>query len=228
MIAVIDTGYLIERQVVEQKITKGYVPESVMNELRTASSREYLDFLSFMVELRNPKHEYVTRIRKDLEGRTHGLSSTDIDVVALTVELRDEASEAWIGPSSPEQVEVCCLTHDNGIKNILSDYDSYGEPEFFRRTFRTRCYTCFALYRGNMDFCRKCGHPTLTKVSVRETENGEEIFLSKHYKHRPRVLKNSRGVELRSADQREYIQYQRMQNDRKKRQQRMVDKNPLY
>lgn len=218
MIVVIDTGYLIERQLPTGKMVKGYVTDSVVSELRTAESREYLALFSFMVEVRNPSQEYVERVITDVGARVNNLSKTDIDVIALTLELRDEVSEMWVGPESLGQVEVSCLTHDNGIKNALSRYDSYEGPGFSERRYKTRCYGCFSLFDENLDFCKKCGHSTLTRVSVGDTENGEVLFFKKEYQYKlPKVLKNSNGVELRSADQREYIQHQKMLKSKRNR-----------
>ncbi|CAD27008.1 hypothetical protein [Encephalitozoon cuniculi GB-M1] len=211
MIAVIDTGCLIEKQIPTDKVIRGYVTESVVNELQTAESRGYLEFFSFMIKVRNPSGEYVERVRKDLRGKASNLSDTDIDVVALTLELKDEVSGMWIGPGSPEQEEVLCLTNDNEIKNVLSHYNLYEGPGFSVRKHKIRCYGCFSIFTENLDFCKRCGHRTLTRITVADTEDGETVFFKRGYQYRkPRVLKNSKGVELRSADQREYVQHQKM------------------
>jgi len=218
MIAVIDTEYLIERQIPIQEITKGYITDSVVSELRTADSERYLNLFSFMMEVRNPTDSYVRKVRKDLEDKIHNLSQADIDVVALTLEIKDETSSMWIGPENPEHVDVCCLTHDNGIKNILAHYESYSDADFHKKVFKIRCYTCLNIFSESMDFCKKCGHSTLTRITVREGENGEEIFFKKGYNYKKKTFKDSRGVELRSADQREYVQHQIMLRNRMRQQ----------
>ncbi|KAG5858760.1 ribonuclease PIN domain-containing protein [Encephalitozoon hellem] len=218
MIAVIDTGYLIERQLPAEGQIKGYVTDSVVNELKTVGSREYLEFFSFMIEVRNPSEEYVARVKNDLRSEVNSLSDTDIDVVALTLELKDEISEMWVGPNNPEQEEVVCLTNDNGIKNALSRYSSYEGPGFSARKYKTRCYGCFSVFSENLDFCKKCGLRTLTRITVADTENGEVMFFKKGYQYKkPKTLKNARGVELRSAGQREYIQHQKMMKSKMNR-----------
>ncbi|AFN83653.1 putative nucleic acid-binding protein [Encephalitozoon romaleae SJ-2008] len=224
MIAVIDTGYLIERLLPTEGLIRGYVTDSVINELKTAESRAYLEFLSFMIEVRNPSEEYVTKVKNDLRKEVNNLSDTDIDVVALTLELKDEVTEMWLGPESPEQEEVICFTNDNGIKNVLSRYSSYDDPEFSARKYKTRCYGCFSLFSENLDFCKKCGLRTLTRITVADTKNGEMMFFKKGYQYRkPRTLKNTRGVELRSADQREYIQHQKVMRSRMNRNRKEID-----
>lgn len=216
MIAVIDTGCLIDRDISAKNVTRGYVTESVLQEARSKNARECLDFFSFLIEVRNPAEEHLKRVKEDLAKRVHNLSETDMDVIALTLELKEEISDMWIGPDSPSQVDVCCLTTDNGIKNELLRYNSYEDTAFSVRTFRIRCYSCCTLFNETMDFCRKCGHSTLTRVSVGETEDGERVFLKKNYNYRPRVYRDNKGVELRSSDQREYVEYQRMLSRKKK------------
>ncbi|ADM12166.1 putative nucleic acid-binding protein [Encephalitozoon intestinalis ATCC 50506] len=224
MIAVIDTGYFIERQIPTDKVIRGYVTDSVINELKTAESEEYLKFFSFMIEVRNPSEEYVEKVRRDLRKEVNNLSNTDIEVVALTLELKDEVSEMWVGPESQNQEEVVCFTNDNGIKNALLRYTIYESSMFSSRKYKVRCYGCFSLFSENLDFCKKCGHRTLTRIAVGDTENGEVMFFKKGYEYRkPKTLKNAKGVELRSADQREYVQYQKNLKSKSNRSQRGLD-----
>ncbi|KAH9411705.1 putative PIN domain of ribonuclease [Ordospora pajunii] len=215
MIAVIDTGYILQRHIPTEKIAKGYITSSVIAELKNAQSRMYIDFFSFMVETRDPSEEYVAKVNEYLKSTVTNLSTTDVDVVALTLELMDEVSSQWLGPDGFNSTDVCCLTHDNGIKNALSHYESYDDKEFSRRTYKIRCYACYSVFNECMDFCKKCGHSTLTRVSVGNANGREVLYFKKDYNYKPKVIKDSNGVELRSIDQREYIHHQKMMKRKK-------------
>ncbi|KAM0671898.1 hypothetical protein CWI42_040350 [Ordospora colligata] len=210
MLAVIDTGYILERHIPIEKITKGYITSSVKTELKNAQSRMYIDLFSFMIETRDPSDEYIAKVNEYLKSTVSNLSATDVDVVALTLELMDEMSSQWLGPGSLNSIDVCCLTHDNGIKNALAHYGSYEDRDFSRRTYKTRCYACYSVFSECMDFCKNCGHSTLTKVSVGNANGKEVLYFKKDYKYKPKVIRDNNGIELRSIDQREYIHHQKM------------------
>ena len=71
----------------------------------------------------------------------------------------------------------------------------------------------------------------VTRVTVRESENGEEIFLKNKYNYKPKAFNNNRGIELSCADHREHLQYQTILDSRNRRHQELLKKdfclNPL-
>ncbi|KAF9763616.1 RNA-binding protein NOB1 [Nosema granulosis] len=217
MIAVVDACYFFRREKIDQKITKILIPSSIEREMLAEETKDHFYTYKYMIEIRDPTDEFTNFVRNKIKDRHFGLSNPDIDVVALTLELQNELSNVWIDPSNFKEIEeVVCLTTDNGIKNALKLFD-LGNEALERREFRLRCYACFSMFKEHVDFCKKCGLSTITRVSVLIDENNnEKVLLKKKYSFRPKVLVDERGVELRSADQREYIQHKTKLNRNKK------------
>lgn len=206
MRAVIDANYLIDRDVPFAGITAAYIPESVEAELRDRATAEYYRLYSFAVHVRRPSASYVAEVAEAVENRHFGVSSADIDVVALMLELSDEAGAEWVGEESlGRDTGLVCLTRDNGVRSALALFGLCGDPGFEARRYMLRCFGCYEMYDHAVDFCRKCGHNTVTRVAVVGDDN--RVLLSKHFRFRPRVLRDSRGTVIRSEDQREYARY---------------------
>lgn len=221
MIAVVDACYFFRREKIDQKITKIIVPSAVERELLVEETKDHYYTYKYMIEIRDPAQEFIDFVHKRIQDKHFGLSGPDIEVVALTLELQNELSNVWIDPSNIKDIdEVVCLTTDNGIKNALKLFD-LGNEVLQRKEFRLRCYACFSIFKEHVDFCKKCGLNTITRVSVLIDENNNETVLLKKkfsFKNKAKVLVDERGVELKSLDQREYVQYtEKMSRSRKKK-----------
>jgi len=210
MRAVIDANYFIDRDIPFANITAAYIPESVERELRDRLTSEYYRLYSFGIHARSPGASYVAEVTEAVENRHFRISRADIDVVALMLELSDEVGSEWIGEESLGcDTGLICLTRDNGVRSALALFGLYEDPEFVARRYMLRCFACYEMYERDVDFCRKCGHNTITRVAVVGDDN--RVLLSKHFKFRPRVLRDSRGVVIMSEDQREYARYKKEQ-----------------
>ncbi|EOB12438.1 hypothetical protein NBO_443g0001 [Nosema bombycis CQ1] len=210
MIAVVDACYFFRREKISQNIHKIIVPSSVERELLAEDTKDHFYTYKYMIEIRDPTDEYVAMVASKIKDKHFRLSDPDIDIVALTLELQNELSNVWIDPSNIKEIEeVVCLTTDNGIINALKLFNLRNEEQE-RKEFRLRCYACYSLFKEHVDFCKKCGHNTITRVTVLIDENNnEKVLLKKNfsYKNKTKKLFDERGVELRSMDQREYIQH---------------------
>lgn len=208
MHAVVDTNYFIHKILEEESISLAYIPSSVEQEIKDRLSREYLELYSFKIEIRDPQEVYVKTVQELCAGKHLGISNTDIDVVALTLELSELALSEWKGPGlDSTSTRICCLTRDNGIKAALHLLGIGADGTFQERRYRMRCYTCFTMYDEEMDFCQNCGYRTVTRVTVVGEGTEERVMLRKGYVPKHRSIRDSRGKEIKSSGQREYEQY---------------------
>lgn len=209
MIAVVDTCYFLRRGSINQNIKKIYIPNSVKKELINEQSLEYYNLYKYMIEIKNPSESYVNYISLINKKMHLNLSNADIDIVALTLELHEIFCSTWVDTTNLNELdEVVCLTLDNGIKQCLKHLDIYNDDKFISKIYKMRCFACFAMYDEKLDFCKKCGMNTITRVSVVLDENNKEkVLLKKGYKFIPKVLYDKKGVELKSSGQREYEHY---------------------
>lgn len=216
MKVVIDTNYVINREIPNQGITHAYIPSSVEREVKDKLSQDYLTFYTFMITVKDPSEEYIRLVKEKVGDSLLYLSQADIDVVALTLELSGNFTEVWIGPDNFEdQGRVLCLSKDNGIRMALSLFGLFNRADYQDRRFMLRCYACSQMYDKLTDFCANCGYNTITRVSVIE---GDKVCLKKNYQPRPKTLKSRNGVPIVSADQKEYAQYLKdLERDTKKR-----------
>lgn len=179
-------------------------------ELRDRHTQEFRDFCAFKLTVRDPKERYVAEVNDAVRDKHYGISAPDVDVAALMLELSDAMSDTWIDPSNVDSVEtLCCLTKDNGIKSALALFGLYDDPAFLAKTYRLRCFGCYAVYDREVDFCRKCGYDTITRVTVVGEGSAERMMFSKNFRYRPRVLRDRSGVVIRTEDQKEYGRYVR-------------------
>ena len=216
MIAVVDANFFIDKETLHSEISQIFVPSSVVAELRDRQTAEFFDFYAFKVTVRDPEEAYVAEVREHVRNKHYQLSGPDVDVVALTVELEDRGSMEWSGAGAAAPAEeVRCLTKDNGIKSALLSMGCFVAGEFQEKRYKLRCFACFALYDEEaLDFCRKCGYSTVNRVAVVGEGADEKVLLKASYRYRPRIVKDAAGRVLRSADQREYVQFKRQQGYR--------------
>jgi len=211
MISVIDTNYIIRREVPLETITRGYITSGVASELRTREASEYLESHGFSITVRDPKGHYVKQMEEACKKMNFGLSAVDISVAALTAEISDELGYEWIDPGNASaQERVVCLTRDNGILSLLSKLGLHDNPLFQDKTYKMRCWACFELYDDPIVFCKKCGYNKITRVSVITTEDGEvRPMLSRHYVNKETEIRDGWNRIIYTEDQREYKGYKK-------------------
>lgn len=206
MIAVVDTCYFLNRGSFNKNTSKIFIPQSIKRELLNEESREHYNLYKYMIEIREPSESYIRQIEELNIKKLYNLSIPDIELVALTVELHDIYSNTWIDSTNINSIEeVVCLTLDNGVRQCLRYLGLYSDKNFETKMFKMRCFTCFSIFDDKIDFCKKCGHNTVTRVSVLTDENNKQkVLLKKSYKFTPKKLYDTKGVELKSSGQREY------------------------
>lgn len=212
MKTVVDASVLIDKDFQFTGIDEVFIPTSIKNELKDKSSVDFYQFCGLVITVRDPKPEYVSEVIEFIRDKHYGLSFPDIDVVALSLEVSDEIYGQWIDSSSVQRKDqFICLTKDNGIKAALTALNIYTDPNFKTHKYRLRCFACFTMYDKQLDFCRKCGHNTITRVSVSGEGENEQVHLVSNYKFKPRVIKDQKGNVFHSADQPEYIRFKERQ-----------------
>ncbi|WUR02825.1 RNA-binding protein NOB1 [Vairimorpha necatrix] len=219
MIAVVDTCYFLRRGTISQNINKIIIPDSVKRELINDQSKEFYNLYKFMIEIRNPSSSYIDQIHKLNEKMHFNLSQADVEVSALTLELHEIFCNTWVDKTNINDLEdVTCLTLDNGIKQCLRYLNLYEDNQFISKKFKMRCFACFSTYEEKIDFCKKCGLNTISRVSVVVDENNKEkLLLKKNYKFQPKILYGAKGVEIKSSGQREYEQFIKMKGYKNKK-----------
>lgn len=135
------------------------VPE-VLQEVRSRCSQYLLEVLEErrVLEVRDPSPEYVRRV-SEVARRTGDLgkfSRTDLKVVALALELRDEG------------YEVTVLTDDYSIMNVLAHLGIRYRPVRTRgirevRTWITYCSSCGRPVPPESSTCPYCGSSTVRR-----------------------------------------------------------------
>lgn len=207
MIAILDTNSIICREIPKDGLTAAYITPSVEIELKDKQSIDYRQDYSFLITVRKPSEKYVKMVVEKIKQSFLFLSPTDIDIVALTLEISEEINNQWIGTENLDSIEtVKCFTRDNGMKNALSMLGLLNDPIFQERKYKLRCYGCFKVYDQQVDFCSKCGYNTISRVTVIDTDEGEKLLLSKEFSPKIRELKFN-GIPIVSADQKEYKEY---------------------
>lgn len=207
MIVVLDANNIIQREIPTDGDNRIYVTDSVLKEIRDEQTLKYLDLNMFNITVRNPTAEYIQTVTKKTSNSLLYLSSADIEVVALVLELTEELNDEWIGSENLNSEKIVrCFTKDNGVRNALNLFGILNDANYRDKKFKMRCYACLQIYDDHVDFCKKCGYNTVTRVSVIDTDEGEKILLKKDYKPRQKTLKTSNGIEIHSEDQREYTQ----------------------
>ncbi|KAM0680705.1 Nin1 binding protein [Glugoides intestinalis] len=210
MIIVLDANNIIERDIPEDGDIEMYTTKSVIDEIKDEETRQYLDSRLFQLTIREPLEEYVIQVSESIKNKLLYLSKTDIEVVALTLELTYEMEEEWIDHMNMNKDKtVRCNSKDNGVRNALNGLNILNDHSYTMKKFKLRCYACFQVYDSHVDFCKACGYNTITRITVIESADGEKLMFKKNYKPRTKVLKTHAGVEIRTEDQKEYSQFVR-------------------
>jgi len=213
-IAVLDASSIIKGALKEVDYTIGYIPEKVLNEVKSEHAREKYMHHSYKIEVRNASDKYVEIARaKAKELGYSQLSVPDIELAALALELTEEIPSvfsSWIGSEALPSQRVICITQDMALKNLLSKLGVDMHEDYFEegRRYLQRCHTCEKIYKGDkqVDFCKHCGYATVTKVSYFEDNDKFHLFLSKNFPYKENKI-TFRGKNIKSEDQKEYKWY---------------------
>lgn len=224
MIAVIDANVFISGKLDYYKYDTGYTTSAVWKEIKDAGARRAAEINSYRIQIKDPSPVFVKEVVEFLRGKHLLLSEADVSIVALSIELKSQSFDVWITPNETKD-SIICLTEDNALLQALSHFDILSNKYTQQRTYKIRCYACFALYDDYMDFCKKCGYQTLTRVSVTQDGDNIKLHLKKNFKPRNRVLKVN-GRIVMSADQKEYKIYQKDQKKKKKQLERALSNLP--
>lgn len=208
MYAVIDTNIIIDREIEKFDFEKGFITQSILEEIKTDDLRQYLEIYMYKIEVKEPNEKYVEKVRQLQKEKNLLLSQADIDIVALTLEIKEyfieKKFDEWLTKENIRN-DVKCLTKDNGILNCLKILSQGSEGQ--SRDFMFRCGCCFTLFNEKLDFCKKCASNMISRVSVRR-ENGKiKVFLKKNFIYKKKIFKDKYGNILRSADQKEYMNH---------------------
>lgn len=217
MKVVLDANCIINKAIPASEIAEAFITSSVLEEIKDRASQEYLRMHGFLVTERNPRDEYVRLVLERTKDRLLYLSSTDIEVVALTLEISEELEECWISAENISNLPaVSCLSKDNAVINALNMFNLINDTSYQDKKFKLRCYACTAMYDSHVDFCKHCGYNTITRVSVVNEDGKEKALLKKNYTFKPKTIKNAKGVPIISADQKEYAEYLNQQKKAQK------------
>lgn len=208
MYAVIDTNIIINRQLDDYKFERGFITPSVLKEITIAETRNYFDLYTFKIEVKEPCEKYVLKVEKLQKEKNLLLSKADVDIVALTLEIKDnlnkEMFDKWITKENIKN-QILCITKDNGVLQCLNYFNQ--QTNIQNRNYLFRCSSCFSLYESKLDFCKKCASNLISRVSFKNKNGKIFVFLKKGYIRNNKVLKDKYGNILRSADQKEYINH---------------------
>ncbi len=159
-VLVIDTGVIIHaKQLFWNKDAYFVTVPSVLEEIIDQKNQIYMDLVLTQksLEIISPKDLNVIFVRKEAcehLGETKNLSKTDIDLVALALELKKEG----------KNVIIC--THDLSIQNIANylGLKFWGEKKIKKRIkWEFRCKGCGRTYSNKeleelkIEVCSVCG-----------------------------------------------------------------------
>lgn len=217
MIAVIDANFFIEGKVGIYHYDVGYTTSLVWGEIKDSGSRVTAELYSYKIQIRDPLPRFLDEVRAVLEPKNLFLSDADMSLAALCVELREEDFDTWIDAQKVKLgTDVVCLTEDNALLQALGHFGVSTHRAVVERTYKIRCYACFALYDTYTDFCKRCSYPTMKRVSVTQTGTEIKLHLRKGMQIRPHVVKSRDGTVIRSADQKEYKAYKKSKDRKEK------------
>lgn len=213
MKAILDGSFFLDNELKNNIIDIAYIPTSIINMLNNKLS---LENYSFNIILRDPEIGYVKEVMDFIKSKNYTLSQCEIDFIALSLEISDESDAEWIDEFNLHtKKKIICLTKNSAIKSVLSDLNISFESSSLSSVSKLRCFACFAMYDYEIDFCKLCGHNTITRVSV--DANNKIVSLKDDHKIEPKIIKDDKGNVFYSADQPEYIKYkQRIMKNKKK------------
>jgi UPF0271 protein len=156
-IYVVDTSAVLSRRI-DMLNHKLVFPASVLEEIRKGKMRRLLDAVSNEINVYAPSDESRKHVVSfaTKSGDITVLSDTDIDVIALALELK-----------------ATIITDDYAIENVaefmgIHYVGSDLKPIQSKIKWAFRCTGCGRFYKSDIGPCRICGHP-LKRVPVGKT-----------------------------------------------------------
>ena len=154
---VVDTSAIMSRRI-DMLNKKLVFPASVLEEIRKGKLRRLLDDISLEINIYTPSKESRRNVVSfaTKSGDITVLSDTDIDVIALALELK-----------------ATIITDDYAIENVaefmgIPYVGSDLKPIQSKIKWAFRCTGCGKFYSSDIDTCRICGH-ALKRVPVRKS-----------------------------------------------------------
>jgi len=154
---IVDTSSLLRllrRRIVEDLLEEGYIAISgkVLEEIRDKESKLLFNISSDKISVINPMPTSLRVIKEKARklGISCELSETDLSVVALAWELREQG------------YDIIVLTEDYSIQNLCKALNleimaiSRGEIQYILRTLK-KCLVCDAIYDSQLSECPHCG-----------------------------------------------------------------------
>ena len=156
-IYVVDTSAIMSRRI-DMLNRKLVFPSSVLEEISKGKLRRLLDAVSPEINVYTPSKESRRNVVSfaTKSGDITVLSDTDIDVIALALELK-----------------ATIITDDYAIENVaefmgIPYVGSDLKPIQSKIKWAFRCTGCGKFYSSDIDTCRICGH-ALKRVPVRKS-----------------------------------------------------------
>ncbi|MCS7097429.1 MAG: hypothetical protein NZ922_00375 [Candidatus Methanomethyliaceae archaeon] len=145
------------------QLVKGehYITPNVISELSRSRLRDFIDLCLSLGKLilKSPRHEFIELVRQkaNTSGDLWDLSETDLSIIALALELKEEGKDPII------------VSDDYGLQNLCSllslKFKSMMTEGIKKRYFwLIYCPACGATYGPLEKFCRVCGHYLKRKV----------------------------------------------------------------
>lgn len=131
-------------------------------------------------------------------------STDSIETALLSLQSESSDSEGWITPFNNKKhqakdwesstapidgkvkMQVATITSDFAIQNVLLQMNLNLLSSAMRRirtikTYVLRCHACFATFKSKdittaMQFCSRCGKPTLNRVSCSTSQSGQFLL----------------------------------------------------
>jgi len=150
---ILDTSAILSRRV---SLMQGNVvtTPSVLDEIRLGKIARYTGFSSDMMDILAPGRESLSAAREAAEatGDLHELSSTDLDVIALCLDLHG-----------------ILVTDDYAMQNVASrlGLEFMGadlKPIDRDIRWQYRCTGCGKTFQQHVEICPVCGHQTKRAV----------------------------------------------------------------
>ena len=150
---ILDTSAILSRRV---SLMQGNVATttSVLDEIRLGKIARYTGFSSDMMDILAPGKESLAAAREAAEatGDLHELSRTDLDVIALCLDLNG-----------------ILVTDDYAMQNVASrlGLEFMGadlKPIDRDIKWQYRCTGCGKIFQQHVEICQVCGHQTKRAV----------------------------------------------------------------
>lgn len=214
-IKILDSGIFIKKEIVDfRDNVMLYTTENVIEEIKDDQTKMFFNERYFNIVVRNPSIESIKNIKEFIKKTNNNLSECDISLIALTYELYNEIHGQWISDTNYKNnisnTKITLLTYDIGMQSIIKDL-GMGEFTISEKYFKYRCFACFSVFNEKVDFCKLCGHKTVTRVAFIKEDGKEIMCLKKGYNYKEKIIKDKKGLNIVCEDIPEYKKYVRYQ-----------------